>query len=162
MESGPARQGTHMIFDQLSNAHLYAALGRPIETALEYLKRTDLAGLSPGRHEIEGVGIYASVSEYTTKLPDAGRWEAHRRYIDLQYVVHGTERIGHAPVDMLRAEPYDEEKDVMWLSGDGQFVTLVPGDFMLLFPTDAHMPGMAVDAPVAVKKVVVKIAVAVV
>ncbi len=149
-----------MIVDHISQAGLYAALGRPIETALEYLRRTDLAALSPGRHVIEGENIYASVSEYTTKPPGAGRWEAHRRYIDLQYVVKGTERIGYAPVDLLRAEPYDGEKDVTWLSGEGQFVTLVPGDFMILFPSDAHMPGMAAGEPLPVKKVVVKIAVA--
>jgi biofilm protein TabA len=94
-----------------------------------------------------------------TKEQADARWEAHRRYIDLQYLVRGTERIGYALVERMRAEPYDEQKDVMWLSGNGDFATLTPGLLMMLWPQDAHMPGIAVGSPAPVKKVVVKIAV---
>ena len=149
-----------MIFDRIANAHIYASLGQGIARALRYLGDTDLAALEPGRYEIEGTDLYVVVSEYATKQPSDGRWEAHRRYIDLQYLVRGTERIGYATVDRLEAGPYDERKDVMSLGGSGQFVTLEPGDFMLLWPHDAHMPGIAVDSPAPVKKVVVKIAAA--
>ncbi len=148
-----------MIFDRITNAHIYAPLGRGIARALHYLEQTDLAALEPGRYEIEGASLYVVASEYSTKEPADGRWEAHRRYIDLQYVVRGTERIGHAMVDRLDAEPYDGQRDVMWLRGSGQFVTLEPGDFMILWPHDAHMPGIAPDSPAPVKKLVVKIAV---
>jgi biofilm protein TabA len=149
-----------MVFDRINNAHSYAPLGKLIARGLEYLKRTDLAALEPGRHEIDGVNVYALVSEYATKDRADGRWEAHRRYIDVQFVVRGTERIGYATVDRLEAGPYDEQKDLMWLRGRGQFVTIEPGDFMILWPHDAHMPGIALDSPAPVKKVVVKIAVA--
>jgi len=148
-----------MIFDRLTNAPIYAPLGHRIGRALDYLAHTDLAAFEAGRHEIEGASVYAVVSEYVTKEPAGARWEAHRRYIDLQYLVRGTERIGHALVDQLRAEPYDEQKDLLWLCGSGQFITLEPGFFMILWPHDAHMPGIAQDSPASVKKVVVKIAV---
>ncbi len=148
-----------MILDRIENTHLYAGLGAPFVAALEYLKHIDPGSLTTGRHAIDGENVHALVSEYSTKPLAQGRWEAHRRYIDLQCVIQGAERIGHAPVDLLRAEPYDEQKDIMWLSGEGQFATLRPGDFMILFPCDAHMPGIAVDdSPAPVRKIVVKIA----
>jgi YhcH/YjgK/YiaL family protein len=159
-----------MILDRIENARLYAGLGAPIVAALEYLTHLEPGSVMPGRHGIGGgpriaqttrntEDLYALVSEYSTKPLAQGRWEAHRRYIDLHCVVQGTERIGYAPAELLRAEPYNEEKDIMWLRGEGQFATLGPGDFMILFPHDAHMPGIALDAPAPVKKVVVKIAV---
>jgi YhcH/YjgK/YiaL family protein len=85
------------------------------------------------------------------------QWEARRRYIDLQSLASGTERIGYAPLGRLEPRPYDDAKDMLRLSGPGEFLTLGPGDFMLLWPGDAHMPGIAVDEPSPVKKVVVKI-----
>ncbi|MEK6629392.1 MAG: YhcH/YjgK/YiaL family protein [Acidobacteriota bacterium] len=146
-----------MVVDELVNANQYGVLGPRISRAFEYLRQTDLAALEPGRYELEGPALYVLVNEYSTKLPAEGRWEAHRRYIDLHYVVRGAERIGYTPASRLQPGPYDEVKDVTWLCGPGQFVALEPGDFMLLWPGDAHMPGMAIDAPTPVKKVVIKI-----
>jgi YhcH/YjgK/YiaL family protein len=94
-----------------------------------------------------------------TKRQEEGRWEAHKRYIDLQAVVAGAERIGCVPAARLEAGPYDEERDMTWLSGSGAFLPLLPGDFMLLWPGEAHMPGIALDEPVPVRKAVIKIAV---
>lgn len=147
-----------MILDNLANASIYAALHPSIARGLEYLKRTDLATLAPGRHEIDGDRVYAMVSEYSTRMPEAGRWEAHRRYLDLQFLQRGTERVGRGPLDRFQAGQYDEAKDVAWLRGSGEFVTLAAGDFLIVWPHEAHMPGMAVDTPAPVKKIVVKIA----
>ena len=146
-----------MVIDQLWNAHLYRPLGPRIARALDFLVQADPAALEPGRHELDGDNIYALVSEYVSKLKDEGRWEAHRRYIDLQCVARGVEHVGYAPVGHLTPEPYNEAKDLMRLAGEGEFLTLAPGQFMLLWPDDAHMPGVAADQPAPVKKVVVKI-----
>ncbi len=148
-----------MIIDSITNAQMYAAVGGRIRQGLEYLQRTNLAALEPGRYEIDGANVYVLVSEYVTKELADGRWEAHQRYLDLQCLVRGTERVGHAFIDRMRAGAYDAQKDVMWLAGDGDFATLQPGTFMLLGPQDAHMPGIAAGRPGPVKKVVVKIAV---
>ena len=149
-----------MIIDRLANAHLYADLSPQIKQAFHYLKKTDLITLPEGKFEIDGQKVYASVQQYSTKLKEQGKWEAHRRHIDLQYVIHGTERIGYVPLRQLSPKgEYDELKDILFLSGAGDFLTLTSGQFMLLFPEDAHMPGMAVTVPAMVKKIVVKIAV---
>ena len=149
-----------MVCDLLANAHLYAALGTRIARGLQFLAETDLASLAPGRHELDGKRLFALVSDYTPKPPAEGRWEAHRRYLDLQYVVSGVERMGVAPIDRLTAGDYDADRDLLWLSGTGDFLTFGAGQFMILWPGDAHMPGIDAGVPGPVRKVVVKIAVA--
>jgi YhcH/YjgK/YiaL family protein len=148
-----------MIVDLLANAHLYRGLNSRIDRAFAYLHETDLAALEPGDHEIDGKDIFARAITYTTRIPENGVWEAHRRYIDLQVMVQGEERICYAPVSRLIRGEYDESKDFLHLSGEGDSVTLPSGSFMLLWPGDGHMPCLAVDKPEPIKKVVVKIAV---
>jgi YhcH/YjgK/YiaL family protein len=149
-----------MIIDLITNAHLYADLGLKIKLAFNYIQQTDLLALDVGRYEMEGASMYVMVQEYVTKPKDQGRWETHRRYIDLQYIIRGTERIGYAHLSRLAPGVYDADKDFLALSGEGDFLTLTEGCFMLLLPEDAHMPGIAVDAPGIVKKAVVKIGLA--
>jgi YhcH/YjgK/YiaL family protein len=148
-----------MIVDRLDNAAAYEGMGPRIRRAFEYLRGNDPAALAAGKHEIEGTAIYASVQDYSTKPAGQGRWEAHRRYIDLQYIARGVERIGYAPLGRMTQGDYDGARDMLALSGEGDTVTLSAGMFMLLFPEDAHMPGLACGAPAPVRKVVVKIAV---
>ena len=105
-------------------------------------------------------GCYALVSDYTPKPLAEGRWEAHRRYLDLQYVVSGVERMGVAPASRMRECSYEADRDLAWLEGPGDFLTLGAGQFMILWPGDAHMPGIDAGVPGPVRKVVVKIAVA--
>jgi biofilm protein TabA len=151
--------GAQMVIDRIDNAAQYVALGPGIARGLEFLRSTDLASLTTGRHEVDGDRVYALVSEYTTRPTEQGRWEAHRRYLDLQSLACGSERIGWTPVGGLVPESQEDQKDVAWFTGAGQFLTLRPGDFMLLWPADAHMPGIALNEPVPVKKIVIKIAV---
>ena len=148
-----------MIADTLNNSRLYRGLSPRIALAFDFLHGTDSRGATSGTFEIEGRQVYAMVQEYASLDRTQGTWEAHRRYIDLQYVVAGRERIGYANVSRLTPGLYDPEKDFLPLSGEGDFLTLGPGDFMLLFPEDGHMPRIAVAGPETVRKVVVKIAV---
>jgi YhcH/YjgK/YiaL family protein len=149
-----------MIADALDNAHLYRGLSRRIALAFDYLLSTDLSGAALGTVELEGKHVYAMLQEYDTLPREQGAWEAHRAYIDLQCVVAGAEQIGYAPIGRLISGAYDAARDLLPLAGAGAFLTLGPGDFMLLYPGDAHMPRIAVGAPGPVRKVVVKVAVA--
>jgi YhcH/YjgK/YiaL family protein len=148
-----------MIADTLRNSRLYRGLSPRIDLAFDYLRETDLEGAAVGTAEIAGTQVYAIVQEYDTLSPTQGTWEAHRRYIDLQCVIAGSERIGYAPVSRLTPGDYDPTRDVLPLAGAGDFLTLRPGDFMLLFPQDAHMPRIAAGSPAPVRKIVIKIAV---
>jgi len=148
-----------MIIDRISNAHLYEHLSPRIKRAFEYLRRTDLASLSPGRYGIDSDRLYVMLSQYETKPKPQGVWEAPRRYIDLQVVIQGIEQIGYSHVSRLTPGVYEADRDFMPLAGDGDFLTLTAGVFMLLFPEDGHMPGIAVGDPNPLKKAVFKIGV---
>lgn len=151
-----------MIVDKLKNARWYYGSGKKIQMALEWLQKTHLAGMTPGRYEIDGTNVYALVQEYTSKPRDpaqgAGKLEAHRKYIDVQYIVSGVEQIGYANTEDAKVTvPYDESKDVLFVDAPCDFVTLRAGMFMLLGPNDAHMPGIMAISSQPVRKVVVKI-----
>lgn len=146
-----------MICDQLKNASFYEQTHPRFKKAFEYLQKTDFTKAAEGKYEIDGQNIYAIVQEYMTKLPAEGRWEAHRRYMDIQYVVTGEEFIGYASLDSMEAGEYNEEKDIVFLEGKGSMIPVPAGSFMLLAPQDVHKPQIAIHAPQKVKKVVVKV-----
>jgi YhcH/YjgK/YiaL family protein len=149
-----------MILDNLHHASLYKPLSPRIALALDALMN-DLRKKPIGRYEIQSDQIYAMVQTYTTKPQSEGKWEAHQKYIDIQYILAGTEVIGAAPLDSLKEKtPYDPTKDVAFYEGQGQFLTLHANDFMILYPHDAHMPQIAPSGNrETVQKIVLKAAV---
>jgi len=146
-----------MIIDQLKNASFYSGMHEGLATAFHYLQNTDLSKIAPGRYEIKGSNVYVLVQQYETKSREKGRWEAHRLYMDVQYVFQGVELCGYANLERLKAGEYDEAKDFLALTGEGDFFVLREGTFAILAPQDAHMPGIAVSGPQPVKKFVVKV-----
>ena len=149
-----------MIVDRLGNRSVDAHLPPQVRQALEYLRTTDMSAAALGRHEIDGDRLFALVQEYETRLPGDCVWEAHRRYIDVQYVVRGAERMGHASIaDMVARVAYDDQKDVELFEPGKRFVTVSAGMFAIFGPDDVHSPGNAVGDPQPVRKVVIKAAI---
>lgn len=146
-----------MIVDAIENASEYFSLGNRITTALLYVTQTDFSSIKPGRYEIEGSRVFALVETYLPKRYKEGFWEAHRKHLDVQYIVSGQEKIGYAPVSSMEPGPYNPDKDFYKLEGQGDFITLHTGQFAILKPQDAHMPGIETDERRAVKKVVIKV-----
>lgn len=147
-----------MIADSLKNAGTYSYINERIALALKFLQENDATKMEPGRYEIDGASVYALVQSYESLPVEDGKWEAHRRYIDVQYVAQGTERMGYANIDNLAVtQEYMENGDYMLLEGDGSFLTVKPGCFAVFFPQDAHMPCIAVGKPDCIIKVVVKV-----
>lgn len=149
-----------MIFDTLENAASYYCILPELQMAAEFLKQ--LASAGSGRVEIDGDNIYASLSEYETKLRCEGRPEGHRKYIDVQLLLDGIEQIDVTfDNDALEIyTPYNPEKDCFFVkrTAADATVTLTPGKFAVLFPGDLHQPCIAVnDQPSKVRKVVFKI-----
>ena len=146
-----------MIIDQLKNISLYFGINENLTIALRYLQNINLSNISPGRYEIDGSKIYALIQEYETKPREKGLWEAHRLYTDVQYIARGSELIGYANVDNLKAIKYDADKDFLLLQGDGDFFEVQAGTFVIFMPQDAHMPGISVSVPQTVEKIVLKV-----
>lgn len=146
-----------MIIDHIRNASLYYVLGPRIEAALRYLESNDFNAMEPGRYEI-GEGCYALVQQYTTGPRETKCWEAHRKYIDVQFVANGIEQMGYANLQALSiSADYDDNNDAAFFTGEGSFVGMSSGTFIVLLPEDAHMPGVAMAESSAVRKVVVKV-----
>jgi YhcH/YjgK/YiaL family protein len=134
-----------------------------LERAFEYLAKADLAALPLGRTDIEGDDVYVMISEGETRPPEQVRFEAHRRYIDIQLVVRGQEAIGVAPVSTLTTvEAYDPAKDIEFFAvpGESATVDLRAGDFAVFAPGDGHRPSLHLDGPHVSRKAVVKVSVA--
>lgn len=150
-----------MVFGSLEHEGFGLLLHENIAFALRWLQSVQTAQLTPGKYELQGQSLYAIVDEYMTRPREACRLETHRRYIDVQYVVRGSELMGYAPVRRLDPGLYDHELDIQFHQGYADFLLLQQGMFAVMLPFDAHMPGVAVDGqPAAVKKIVVKAAVA--
>jgi YhcH/YjgK/YiaL family protein len=115
----------------------------------------------PGRYEVQGRDVYLLVQQYRTKDVTGGQFEAHRDYIDIQYVARGREQIGVGPVDGLRiAKPYDPAVDcaLYELPDTPAMISLAAGQFAVLFPQDGHLPCRhPADGPCEVTKIVVKV-----
>lgn len=148
-----------MVLDCIGRAGLYWGLSPQLRRALEHLDGTHWTDVAVGRHALEGDALVAIVSDYETQSADRVPWEAHRRCIDVQYVHRGVERIGYAPLESLSVNGYDASRDLVTATGSGSFATLSAGSFAILWPDDAHRPGVWVDGPVRVRKIVLKVAV---
>lgn len=147
-----------MIKDSIKQAQTYFSLGCDIKKALLYLQQNNLSNTQNGKYEIEQDKIFAIVQDYQTKQKETAKLEAHKKYIDIQFIIKGKEQLGCTHIDNTSISiPYDEEKDIMFLDGNCDFLTAEQGDFLIFFPHDAHMPSLAIDKPSYVKKVVIKI-----
>jgi YhcH/YjgK/YiaL family protein len=117
-----------------------------------------LKNLPAGRYPIDGENIFALISEYKTKPESEGKLEAHRKYIDVQYVIDGEELMGYAPLNGQEIlDPYKEENDIVFFTGDKSFTKVSAGMFAVFFPEDVHMPGIASGKSSSVKKLVIKV-----
>lgn len=147
-----------MIIDKIKNWRIYFDRNSRFANGFEFLETTDLLYLPEGRHDIDGDNLFALVSNYTTKPPEEKDPESHRVYADIQYIVSGEEKIGYAVLDNQPVcKEYIEEKDIMFYKDYSCFINLFCGMFAVFFPQDIHMPGITINEPVEVKKIVIKV-----
>ncbi len=145
-----------MVVDNLQYLTRYDAMNPAFAKAAVFLA---VAGnLAIGRHEIDGDKLFAIRADYETKLQAESVWEAHRAYGDIHVLLDGQERLGYAPLDIMKSKTaYDAESDVELFTGTGDFITLRPGMFCIVAPNDVHLPGQAIDnRRMPIKKLVFK------
>lgn len=163
-----------MIYDNISNLATYKSLSEDIYQGLKFLQNAT-PDIANGVYEITPK-VKAIVSEYETKPQNVNGYEAHKEYIDIQYLLTGEERIACLPIEWLtETKPYSKECDAALYSADiipqpsslsphpssfvpqPSYLNLLPGYFAIFYPQDGHMPQLCVTNPIAVKKVVVKV-----
>ena len=149
-----------MILDRLENSARYEFLGKRFARAFELLKTGNLTAKEAGNYEVDGKKLYYMVQNYTTKPKEERRFESHRIYADIQVVFSGREAMGLTQVTGLEVQnPYDNAKDIMFFETPTDYTELkmVAGEFVVLFPEEAHMPQCQWDGPAQVSKIVFKV-----
>jgi YhcH/YjgK/YiaL family protein len=153
-----------MIVDHIDNARLYYRLGANFEKALHALKKYTVSFNDGGSNSFEKSDIpvdsdkvFIKVRPYNTKPVSECSFEAHCLYADIHFVVDGCEKIGYADISNMQTLRTDEEKDMVYLKGDGEFITLRKGFFMITLPNDAHMPGVIAEKPGFCHKLIAKV-----
>lgn len=149
-----------MIYDNLSNIDIYKGLSTDIYTGLLFLNQTK-TDIEKGSYLLNS-RVKAIVSEYETVSVNEYGYEAHKKYIDIQCILKGQEKVACSPLVRLKeTKPYSEEIDATFYTADislqTSYLILQPGYFAIFFPQDGHMPQLCVDEPQLVKKVVVKV-----
>jgi YhcH/YjgK/YiaL family protein len=145
-----------MILDRLTNAGRYMAVHPRFGKAFDFLRRTNLAALEPGRHEICGDDVYVVVIRRDGKGRQGTKLEVHKKYVDIQFAVAGRDAIGWKDAaDCSGGGGYDAEKDTeLFICEPDLWVDTPPGAYAIFFPEDAHAP-MGATGPL--HKVVVKV-----
>lgn len=144
-----------MIYDHFKNLSKYEIITPDIQN---FITRENL---SIGRYELED-GAFAMVSEYESKEPETGKYESHRKYIDIQCVLSGEEMIDVTPIFGLADDmPYDAEKDLIFYKNGNEeqkiSLKMFSNTFSVLYPEEAHKPGLKIKEKTTVKKIVVKV-----
>ena len=143
--------------DSIADLSLYPKV---IRKALEYLKNTDFSSLADGEYEIDGRKVYAKVFTVESRKVEETHAEYHEEYIDIQYWISGGEKMGFLARKDRAYDIYSAESDLFLLSNplEGErFIDCRAGDYMILFPSDIHRPGIRDGEIVKYRKVVVKV-----
>lgn len=146
-----------MVIDKIENYILYANLTERLAKGFEFIINTDLVKIEPGTYEIENKAVFAIVQDYDTKEIKDCVLEGHTKYIDIQYIVQGTELMGVVIKKDQKAISSDLDKDYTFYEGITSFVRVEEGMFTIFFPDDLHMPCVQAGESSRVKKVVVKV-----
>lgn len=150
-----------MIYDSVKNIVQYSALNADFENvvcaALSYAGER----FSTGCVAVDGDRVYLNLASYQTHEASSAVAEVHKAYIDVMVMLDGMETVYVQHTEQLKeiTQPYNSDTDALLgkLSEQATAVILCPGDFLILFPQDAHMPGCHAHEPSSVKKVIGKI-----
>ncbi|HBS91271.1 MAG TPA: hypothetical protein DEA51_02250 [Erysipelotrichaceae bacterium] len=126
---------------------------------IQFIETLDLSNLSLGRHEL-GDGIFAMVQQYSTKDVEGAMYEAHKKYVDVQLMLSGEERMDVSTLkSLVTTVDYTEVSDAQLFTHQKPDYTwlLYSNDLAIFFPEDAHCPGLTAKSTTQVQKVVFKV-----
>ena len=147
-----------MIYAKNKDALAYRGIHPNLDLALEHITPEFLASVGSQRVELKGGDVYAARFTYETIPAEESFFEAHRKYLDIHLMLRGSERVEIAPPECLTEFDRAEANDFYAYRGEGDYkLVLSPGDFLVVFPGDAHRIKMQVDGPKTVSKVVFKV-----
>lgn len=147
-----------MIIDNLENFRNYKFRNRNINKAIEFILNTDFRKKESGKYKIKGDELYYFISQYRTTSELDSIPELHKKYIDIQFLSEGTERIGYAPYSRQKVfKKYNNENDIAFYKSAMSYITLTKGMFAIINTMELHQPGISLKEPEYVKKIVFKV-----
>jgi YhcH/YjgK/YiaL family protein len=129
-----------------------------VREMLESLADPALHDASAGRHEL-GDDTFFVINEYETRPAPELRAESHRRYCDVQIMLSGTEQVGCGKLANGPDASYDATRDIAYYAQDLplDWYPFGIGDVFIFAPDDIHLPGVTLDRPGNIRKVVGKL-----
>jgi YhcH/YjgK/YiaL family protein len=146
-----------MILDKIENYKLYAGITERLAKGFEFIINEDLVAMASGTYDIQDKAVIAIVQEYDTKEEKDCVLEGHTKYIDIQYIIEGSELIGVTTKKNQKVVTSDLDKDYTFYEGETAYIKLTEGMFTVFFPDDLHRPSAQDGKSSKVKKVVVKV-----
>lgn len=149
-----------MILDKIENLSNYVSLNKYFLEIITFLQKTDLGNLKEGKTLLVGEELFLLYNVYNTKVNKLGILEAHKKYIDLQYIIEGEEIINYEVFRKQKIyKSYNSEDDYLLYNEDNsKKIKIEKGEFVIFFPEDLHFPGNnSSSISKKVKKIVFKI-----
>ena len=147
-----------MIYDRLENLPAYTALAPEVmPKIIEFLGKCGAGVIAEGRHELDGDKLYVNVQSYASKSFNPDMLEYHKKYVDVQLILAGSETLYYEPAGTAEVTAYNPETDCGFnkVPASALPLKLEVGNFVILLPEEGHLPGVGDGS--AVVKAVVKI-----
>ena len=146
-----------MIIDNINNCQIYQGLHKDFSKIFEVLKTLPIDSMTEKLvFDVGNSWIYPPT--VLNEITGIKQLEAHKEFIDIHYILSGTEKFGYANISNLKtAKSYDAEADYELLDGETEFFTLKTGDFCIVYPQDAHIPAFQKIGDENLVRVVAKI-----
>ncbi len=146
-----------MIVDNIENIGKYVGFIQGMGEVIEFLNQNNLSDYPCGKHIISD-DLYVNLQEYNTKNEEDAFPEAHRKYIDVQIMACGKEKMGYTDYSLTSKNiTYNEETDLEFVNGEVEYLTATTDNFFVFYPNDAHKPAIKIGTNEKVKKAIFKL-----
>lgn len=152
-----------MIITNVNNEIQNKSLAKDIRFCIEFAKKNEnkILSLVNGSYDVGYNNIKMNLGKYFTKKENDKFWESHKKYLDVQIMINGTEKVAINDIRDMEVKSFDEEKDLTILEGDKAFdIIMKTGDVLVFFPNDVHKPELNVsenDDSENIRKIVTKV-----
>lgn len=149
-----------MIYGELRELKFYKGISKNLDKAIECIESGAYKTAPEGKNIIDDDNVFFNCQTVKTQPVEERFFEGHKKYIDIQIVINGEEKIGYSTrSNVVRTTPWNRETDFEKYEGSVDHLFELNGDtFIILFPEEPHMPLIHGEkGPMEIKKAVFKI-----
>ena len=152
-----------MIITNVNNEIQNKSLAKDIRFCIEFAKKNEnkILSLVNGSYDVGYNDIKMNLGKYFTKKENEKFWESHKKYLDVQIMINGTEKVSVGDMRNMDIKSFDAEKDLVILDGEKTFdIIMTTGDVLVFFPNDVHKPELNIsenDNSGNIRKIVTKV-----